>query len=358
MLDGIRIIEIEGLGPGPFAGMMLADLGAEVIVVQRETAPAGTAVDHSLLDRGKKSVILDLKDTKDRESLIALVATADALIEGFRPGVMERLGLGPEQFKEDHPRLVYGRLTGWGQSGPKSHCAGHDFNYAALSGALWYASEDDEPPFAPPTLVSDIGGGALYLVAGILAALIKAQRSGIGAVVDAAMVDGSAHMMNLLMTARAVGLVGRERGTSILDGSPWSRCYACADGRWLSVQCLEPKFYMEFRSKLGVEEDSAFDQNPNPEKWPALSAGIAAIIATKTLDEWSGIFEDSDACAAPVLNPEESARHPHIAAREIWVDVDGQLQARAAPRFDGQTPGEPLSPPRRGEHTEEILGNL
>ncbi|MDH3532047.1 MAG: CoA transferase, partial [Gammaproteobacteria bacterium] len=222
MLEGIRIVEVEGLGPGPFAAMMLADLGAEVIVVHRKDSPAPGAPQRSLIDRGKKSIVLNLKDADDVVVLKQLIATADGLIEGFRPGVMERLGLGPHEFRENHPRLVYGRLTGWGQAGPKAQDAGHDLNYIALSGALWYASQTQDPPFVPPTVVGDIGGGAMYLVAGMLAGLLRAQRSGKGTVVDAAIVDGSAHTMNLLMAAHSANLLQADRGKGVLDGSPWS----------------------------------------------------------------------------------------------------------------------------------------
>lgn len=358
MLQGIRIVEIEGLGPGPFAGMLLADLGADVIVIHRNVPPASTGDDRSLLDRGKKSVVLDLKDDKDRDRLKALVATADALIEGFRPGVMERLGLGPDDLMPGNPRLVYGRVTGWGQQGPQAALAGHDFNYTALSGALWYGSEAGNAPFAPPTLIGDIGGGALYLVVGMLAAILEALRSGRGSVVDAAMVDGSAHMLNLLMAAHSAGLMQPGRGRSVLDGAPWSRCYRCADDEWLSVQCLEPQFYTEFLVRLGVADDADFAQDFDPQSWPALEDRLAATIATKTLGEWSSVFAGSDACVAPVLKPEDAARHPHMAARGTWIDIDGQLQARAAPRFDGRQPADPAPPPTRGEHTDEILGTL
>ena len=251
MLEGIRIIEVEGLGPAPFAGMMLADLGAEVIVVHRERPPMSGAPERSIIDRGKKSIALDLKDTADTDIVKALIDTADGLIEGFRPGVMERLGLGPDVLRKNNPRLVYGRLTGWGQDGPMAMQAGHDLNYIGLSGLLWYASRPGEPPFTPPTVAGDVGGGAMYLVAGLLAGLLRAARTGQGTVVDAAIVDGSAHMMNLLMTARAAGMLDAERGRSVLDGAPWSRCYQCADGGWLSVQCLEPRFYAVFLEKLG-----------------------------------------------------------------------------------------------------------
>ena len=358
MLEGIRIIEIEGLGPAPFAGMLLADLGAEVIVVHRKEPPVAGAPDSSIIDRGKKSIVLDLKDDADITTLKQLIKTADGLIEAFRPGVMERLGLGPDDILEHQPRLVYGRLTGWGQDGPKASNAGHDLNYIGLSGALWYASQAGDPPFPPPTLVGDIGGGAMYLVAGMLAGLLRAQRTGQGTVVDAAIVDGSAHTMNLLMTAQSAGMLGRNRGTGILDGAPWSRCYQCADGGWLAVQCLEPQFFAEFCEKLGVSDDDTVQQNPDPNTWPPITDRLATIVAGKTQAEWSAVFEDSDACVAPVLAPSQAAEDAHIAARGIWVETNGQLQARAAPRFDGKPPGNPPAAPKRGEHAEEILQSL
>ncbi len=358
MLDGFRIVEIEGLGPCPFAGMLLADLGADVIVVHRAQAPVGGDLEPSLIDRGKRSIVLDLKTPRDVAIARQLAQSADGLIEGFRPGVMERLGMGPEELHRDNPRLVYGRITGWGQDGPRSALAGHDLNYIGLAGALRYASMPDDPPFTPPTLVGDIGGGAMYLVAGMLAGLLRAERTGKGTVVDAAIVDGSAHMMNLLMAARSAGMWAVPRGASVLDGSPWSRCYETADGGWLSVQCLEPQFYAEFVDKLGVAGDADFAQTPKPDAWPGLAGRIANIVASKPLDEWTTIFAGSDACVAPVLVPDAAARDPHLAARGTWTDVDGRLQASPAPRFDGREPARPQAPPRRGEHTDEILEEL
>lgn len=358
MLEGIRIVEIEGLGPAPFAGMMFADLGAEVIVVHRDAPPVAGAPAGSIIDRGKKSIVLDLKDGADIAVVKKLVASADGLIEGFRPGVMERLGLGPEEMHDENPKLVYGRLTGWGQQGPKASDAGHDLNFIGLSGALWYASQAGDPPFAPPTLVGDIGGGAMYLVAGMLAGLLRSKQTGQGTVVDAAIVDGSAHMMNLLMTAQSVGMIGSERGGGILDGSPWSRCYECSDGGWLAVQCLEPQFFAEFCEKLGVGEDYEINQHPDPGTWPTIARSIADIIASRTLEEWSAVFADGDACVAAVLSPSQAAAHPHIAARGSWVEIDSQLQARAAPRFDREQPPNPAAVPRRGQHTAEILAGL
>ncbi len=358
MLDGVRIIEIEGLGPGPFAGLMLADLGADVIVVHRKTPPLSQGTGPSLIDRGKRSIVLDLKQEDGVATLRKLAATADGLIEGFRPDVMERLGVGPDALHEHNPRLVYGRITGWGQSGPRSGLAGHDLNYIGLSGALHYASLPGTPPFTPPTLVGDIGGGAMYLVAGMLAGLLRAARTGEGTVVDAAIVDGSAHMMNLLMAARSTGIFDVDRGSSILDGAPWSRCYATADGGWLAVQCIEPQFYAEFLDKLGGADDPGLAQTPDRAAWPAMAERFADIIATKDLAEWNVVFADSDACVAPVLDPVVAARDPHLAARGTWVEVDGRLQARAAPRFDGREPDVPGAPPDRGQHTEDILAEL
>lgn len=358
MLDGIRIIEIEGLGPAPFAGMLLADLGAEVIVVHRPEPPTPGAPQRSLLDRGKKSIVLDLKNEQHIEVVRKLAGTADGLIEGFRPGVMERLGLGPEELRATNPRLVYGRLTGWGQDGPQAFTAGHDLNFIALSGALWYASQPQDPPYTPPTMVGDIGGGALYLVVGMLAGLIKAKDTGAGSVVDAAIVDGSAHMMNLIMAAQSAGVAGNRRGASVLDGSPWSRCYRTSDGGWLSVQCLEPQFYEKFLDKLGVAGEPSFAQTLDPGRWESLADRIGAIIAGKPLREWAGIFEGSDACVAPVLSPPQSAAHPHLAARGTWMEIAGQQQARPAPRFDGRQPDAPGAAPQRGEHTAEILAGL
>lgn len=357
MLSGIRIVELEGLGPAPFASMMLADLGAEVIVVHRQQPAAPGGAKPSLLDRGKKSIVLDLKSESDLEVIKRLAASADGLIEGFRPGVMERLGIGPDVLMAKNPRLVFGRLTGWGQDGPQAAYAGHDLNFIATSGALWYASQAADQPLTPPTLVGDIGGGALYLVVGMLAALLRAQGTGKGAVIDAAIVDGSAHAMNLMMAAQSAAMLSAERGTSVLDGSPWSRCYSTQDGAWLSVQCLEPQFFEIFLEKLGID-DVGPDQRFDAANWSELEERIAEIIASKTMGDWSEIFADCDACVAPVLSPREAASQSHMASRKTWIEIDGQLQARSAPRFDGQTPADPKAAPTRGEHTAEILASL
>jgi len=330
MLEGLRIIEFQGLGPGPFAGKWFTDHGAEVTLIARTGGDAlpGMAGD-SLLDRAKQRLTLDLKQDSDREAALELISDADGLIEGFRPGVMERLGLGPEICHARNPRLVYGRMTGWGQDGPLAQNAGHDLTYIARSGALWYAGQPREPPFPPPTLVGDIGGGAMYLVSGMLAGFWRAAREGRGCVVDAAIVDGSAHMMALLASIRLQGGFVTERGASLLDGPHWSRCYRCADGGFIAVQALEPKFYARFLDLLGLSEDPEFARQFDPRLWPSLTGRLSRLFAQHPRDHWSAIFDGTDACVAPVLSPEEAAQDPHIRARGIWA-----AEAPApAPRF-------------------------
>ncbi|TMV10310.1 CoA transferase [Ruegeria sediminis] len=358
MLNGIRIIEIEGLGPGPFAAMLLADLGADVITVHRKGGAVTPGMpERSLLDRGKRSIALDLKDGGDLDTVKRLIATADGLIEGFRPGVMEKLGLGPDACHALNPKLVYGRMTGWGQTGPLAHAAGHDLNYISLSGALWYGSAPSDAPQTPATLVGDIGGGAMYLVAGILAGLISASATGRGTVVDAAIYDGSAHMMNLLMSLRQTGNLSEARGHSLLDGPHWSRTYACADSGHITVQCLEPKFYAVFLDRLGLSDDPAFQRQYDPKLWPDLTRRLAKIFSEHPRDHWTALFLGTDACVAPVLSPEEARAHEMNAARRTWREIDGTLQAAAAPRFSNAE-WQPKPSPARGEHTEEILAEL
>jgi len=357
MLEGVRIIEIEGIGPGPFAAMWLADMGADVICIQRPEGPSLPGMNGpNLLDRGKRTIALDMKSADDLAVVKGLIAGADGLIEGMRPGVMERLGLGPDVCHGLRPSLVYGRMTGWGQTGPRAREAGHDLNYIALSGALWYASPPGQPPQTPPTLVGDIGGGAMYLVAGMLAGLLRAGRTGQGTVVDAAIVDGSAHMMALVASMLPSGMFRMERGESLLDGAHWSRSYRCADGGWLSVQCLEPKFYAAFLRLLGLEGDADFARQYDRALWPALAGRLEAIFAAQPRDHWAALFAGSDACVAPVLSPDEAARDPHIATRGAWVTGD-ILQPAPAPRFDGRA----VSPPEipvRDQHRAEILAML
>jgi alpha-methylacyl-CoA racemase len=359
MLEGVRILEVEGLGPGPFAAMLLADLGAEVIVVHRKGGAVTPGMpDRPLIDRGKRSIELDLKNPSDAETFMELVASADGLIEGFRPGVMEKLGLGPEPCLAVNPRLVYGRITGWGQKGPLSHAAGHDLNYVAMSGAAWYSAAPGQPPFPPPTLVGDIGGGAMYLAVGLLAGILNSRTSGKGTVVDAAIYDGSAHMMNLVMTTRQTGLWAMARGQSLLDGPHWSRCYRTSDGGYMSVQCLEPKFYNEFLEHLGLSDDADFCRQHDRSLWPALTDRLSAVFATRSRAEWTEEFLGTDACVAPVLNPEEAMNQPINEARATWHEVDGVLQSAPAPRFADAGSWSPPPSPARGEHSAEILSEL
>lgn len=359
VLKGVRIVEVEGLGPAPFAGMLLADMGAEVIVVHRKGGkPAPGMPERSVLDRGKRSIELNLKDEGDKAVFMKLVARADALIEGFRPGVMERLGLGPEACHAVNSKLVFGRMTGWGQSGPLAHAAGHDLNYIAMSGALWYSSAPQDAPVSPATLVGDVGGGAMYLVSGVLAGILQAKTSGQGTVVDAAIYDGSAHMMNLLMALRQSGGMPEERGKGLLDGPHWSRTYMCACGGYMSVQSLEPQFYAEFLRILGLEGDVDFQRQYDKALWPSLTVRLAEVFKTRSREDWAEAFLGTDACVAPVLSPDEAARHEMNTARGVWREVDGALQAAPAPRFEGQKAWEPQEPPIRGADSEAILDGL
>ncbi|MBO9648106.1 MAG: CoA transferase [Variovorax sp.] len=356
-LAGLRVLEIAGIGPAPFCGMLLADLGAEVVLVDRLQAGAED-LDlgaHSISNRGKRSIAIDLKTPEGVQTVLDLLESCDALIEGMRPGVMERLGLGPDVCLARNPRLVYGRMTGWGQDGPLAHAAGHDINYIGISGALWYSGQPGEAPMAPPSLVGDIGGGAMYLAVGVLAGVMSARATGRGQIVDTAIVDGSAHMMNLLLALKASGRFTSERGRSLLDGPHWYRSYRCADGRFVSVGSLEPRFYRILLDKLGLAGDATCANAHDPELWPQLHARFTEIFATRTRDEWCDLLEGSDACFAGVLDPDEAARHPHMAHREVYSRIGGVLQANPAPRFSG-TPAPQLGAvPRRGEHTDVVL---
>jgi crotonobetainyl-CoA:carnitine CoA-transferase CaiB-like acyl-CoA transferase len=337
--------------------MTLADLGADVIVIHRKGKAGQVTAEASLLDRGKRSIALDLKDPDDIATAKALIARADGLIEGFRPGVMERLGLGPEACHAENPALVYGRMTGWGQDGPRAHTAGHDLNYIATSGALHYASDPGTPPITPATLVGDIGGGALYLVVGMLSGILNARATGQGTVVDAAIVDGSAHMMGLLMAIRQSGQMVDRRGQSLLDGPHWSRSYACADGGYISVQCLEPQFYALFLDKLGLSDDPEFQRQHDKALWTKLTARLEDVFAGEPRSHWTALFEGSDACVAPVLSPGEAASDPHMTARGVWEKANDTLQPAPAPRFDGTAA--PINAPcKRGEHSAEIRSEL
>lgn len=359
MLKGVRVIEVEGIGPAPFAGMLLADLGADVIVVHRQAADTTNGnAEKPILDRGKRSIVLNLKDAKDVAVFKQLADSADALIEGFRPGVMEKLGLGPDTCMASNERLVYGRMTGWGQSGPMCTKAGHDLNYAGMSGAAWYSSTEGQLPFLPSTLVGDIGGGALYLVVGVLSGILSAKNTGKGTVVDAAIIDGSAHMMNLLMSL--LQNTGREAnfGNALLKGAHFSRCYRTRDDAYVSVQCLEPNFYAVFLDKLGLSDRSEFQTQYDQSTWPELSLQLEALFAKKNRDEWMELFADSDACVAPILSPAEANQHPLNQQRGNWFEQDGVLQAAAAPRFSTGGSFVPDRSPLRDEHREEIINEL
>lgn len=357
VLSGVRVIEIAGIGPGPFCGMLLADMGAEVILVER-TGKGGDLLDlgkNAIVNRGKRSVALDLKDPKAIAAVLKLVDSADALIEGMRPGVMERLGLGPDVCLARNPRLVYGRMTGWGQTGPLAQAAGHDLNYIALSGALWYAGEPGRPPLAPPTLVGDLGGGALYLAVGLLAGILHARSTGQGQVIDAAIVDGSANMMNLLLSAHAAGQLPYERGQGLLDGPHWCGSYACADCLFVTVQALEPQFNTLLFAKLGLGEDPEFKNPYDSRLWPGLRERLVALFATQPRQHWLDLLEGSDACFAPVLTPLQAMGHPHMAARGVYAQHNGVLQAAPAPRFSACPAADTAAVPIRGEHGAAVL---
>lgn len=359
ILSGLRVVEISGIGPGPFCAMHLADLGADVVSVGRATPPArGTSGSH-LLNRGKRSVFADLKVAAERDAILELIAHADVLIEGMRPGVMEKLGLGPEACQARNPRLVYGRMTGWGQSGPLASVAGHDNNYLSVSGALFHASPADARPVTPFTVNGDIGGGALYLLVGLLSGVMRARASGRGCVVDAAILDGSAHMLNLLLSVRGSGLIADQRGGSIHDSSPFYETYVCADGAHITIGSIEPQFYALLLDKLDLAKDPDFAGSHQFDKaqWPRRRARLATIFLTRTRAQWQQHFEGSDVCFGAVLSPLEAAQHPHNQARGVYLETDGVLQAAPAPRFDGQAyaPGTMAKP---GEHTEAVMGAL
>jgi alpha-methylacyl-CoA racemase len=335
-LTGLRILEFDGLGPVTYAGMVLADLGAEVVRLSRSAsagAPAFSDVGGEILHRARPAVEVNLKDPADHARVLDLIDGADALIEGFRPGVMERLGLGPEVCASRNARLVYGRITGWGQTGPMADQVGHDINYIALSGALHGLGEPDRPPRPPLNLVGDYGGGAMLLVTGVLAALLEAKSTGRGRIVDAAMTDGSALLTSLFHALGARGLWSEGRGANLLDGgAPFYRCYACADGRFVAVGALEPQFYAALIAGLGLSPDEApqFDTA----NWTRLHARFETLFAARGRDDWAAHFAGTDACVTPVLTLEEAPRHPHNAARATFVDR-GVMQPAPAPRFDG-----------------------
>ncbi len=331
-LTGITVIEIEGLGPAPFCGQFLQELGAKVTLVKRPSKAPAMLVP-PLFERGKEAITLDLKTDEGRTAVKTMIKNADCLIEGMRPGVMEKLGLGPSDVVADNPALIYGRITGWGQDGPLASAAGHDINYAALSGALWYSGQPGQPPLSSPSLLADIGGGALYLTIGILSALLHARATGEGQVIDAAMVDGSAHMMNLLLSLMPFGQLQETRGQSLLDGPHWYNSYTCADGEFITIGALEPQFYALLLDKLGLTDDEDFKAQMKAKSWPDLTGRLDRIFKTKTQAEWCALMEGTDICFAPVLSPMKAAQHPHMIARGVYTEEHGGLRAATAPRF-------------------------
>jgi len=357
-LAGIRVVEFAGLGPAPFCCMLLADMGADILCVDRPDAARGgfpRPPRYDLVRRGRPGAAIDLKHPDGVALARRLVAGADVLVEGFRPGVMERLGLGPEPCLADNPRLVYARMTGWGQDGPLAHAAGHDLNYIALAGVAGAIGPPEGAPVPPLNLVGDYGGGALYLAVGILAALIERARSGRGQVVDAAIVDGTASLATIVFGLRAAGLWQDARGVNTLDGgAPFYRAYETADRRWITVAAIEPQFYAELLDRLGLA-DADLPGQWDRAGWPLLHARFAAAVAAATLAEWQARLEGSDVCYAPVLGLDEAAAHPHNRARGTFLVVDGVTQPAPAPRFS-RTPSAVPAPPRApGADTEAAL---
>lgn len=362
-LHGVRIVELAALGPAPMGAMLLADLGAEVVRIERR-AGAGSRPTADLFDpkidilnRNRRVVSLDLKDPQAIETVLQLVERADALIEGFRPGVTERLGLGPEACLARNPRLVYGRMTGWGQTGPLAPTAGHDLTYVALTGALHAIGEQGRKPVAPLNLVADCGGGAAMLALGVLAALLEARTSGQGQVVDAAMTDGAATMMSMIWTLKNMGQWSQERGTNLLDGGAFFYdTYRCADGKWLAIAPIEPQFYRLMLERTGLTDDPLFLGGQwDQAAWPARQERLAAVIATRTRDEWCAIFDGSDACVAPVLDMDEAVQHPHNRARGTYLDLDGVTHPAPAPRFSRTPPAMPTAPTTQAEDAAAVL---
>ncbi len=357
-LAGLHVLEFEAIGPGPFAGMMLADMGADVLLVDR-SADAGLGLGRErrseVMLRGRRSVTLDLKSAGGVEAALQLADRADALIEGFRPGVMERLGLGPDVLLARNPKLVYGRVTGWGQSGPLAARAGHDINYIALAGVLGAIGRAGQSPVPPLNLVGDFGGGGMLLAFGIACGVIQARASGRGQVVDAAMVDGAGLLATMFAGLRAAGTWQDARGVNVLDsGAPWYDSYRTADGRYVAVGAIEAKFYAELIERLGLDAATLPSQHER-ERWPELRGRLAAAFLAKTRDEWCAVFDGSDACVAPVLDWTEAADHPHLQARQRQVRVDGIEQPAPAPLFS-ETPGSVRrGPPQRGEGGREAL---
>ncbi len=351
-LSGLKIVEFAGIGPGPFCGMLLSDLGADVVRIDRKGGGRSSPAD--VTSRGRRSVALDLKSPDAIEAVLKLLETADGLIEGFRPGVMERLGLGPDVVLKRNPKLAYGRMTGWGQFGPYAKAAGHDMNYIAITGAL-HAIGTDEKPVPPLNLVGDFGGGALYLAFGLLAAVISARQTGQGQVIDCAMSDGAASLMAMFYGFKGAGIWKDERRANMLDGGAhFYDTYQCADGKWISIGSIEPQFYALLLEKTGIT-DPEFQNQMDRASWPSLRAKLADVLKRKTQAEWCAIMDATDICFAPVLTLDEAPKHPHNVERETFVTVEGVVQPAPAPRFS-VTPGVIQGPPPKiGAHNDEAL---
>jgi alpha-methylacyl-CoA racemase len=364
-LQGVKIIEVAGIGPGPFAAMMLSDMGADVVRVDRSANAMGgdpAAPPADIFNRGRRSIALDLKSPGGVEVLLDLVEHADALIEGFRPGVAERLGFGPEVCAARNPKLVFGRMTGWGQEGPYAPTAGHDINYIALAGVLAHLGRAGEKPTPPINLVGDFGGGGMLLAFGVVCALLEAQRSGSGQVVDAAMVDGAAVLMTMMWGFKAMGIWSDERGTNMLDtAAHFYDTYECADGQFVSIGSIEPQFYLQLLEHTGLakvyeERGEELPHQMDKARWPELKQALTDIFLTRTRDEWCQVMEGTDICFAPVLSMEEAAGHPHNVERGTFVEVAGVTQPAPAPRFDRTEAQIQRPPAHTGQHTDEVLG--
>lgn len=355
-LNGVKVLEFAGIGPGPFCCMLLSDMGADVVRVDRKGGRAAFKTD--IPARGRRHIALDLKDANDVAVALAMMEKADVVIEGFRPGVMERLGLGPEEALKRNPKLIYGRMTGWGQTGPLAEAAGHDLNYIAISGALHAMGRKNDAPAPPLNLVGDYGGGSLYLAMGVCAALFEAQRSGQGQVIDAAITDGAASLMSVIYGLRASGIWTDERDNNLLDGGAhFYDVYETSDGKFVSIGSLEPQFYALLLEKAGLKDDPAFAMQMNKPEWPAMSEKLAGVIKTKTRDEWTALMEGTDVCFAPVLSMAEAPDHPHNVARQTFVEVGGLKQPAPAPRFS-RTPGAVQHPPGgNGDEPQKILAD-
>ena len=355
-LTGIKIIEFAGIGPGPFCGMMLADHGAEVIRIER---PGGMRLPHDPLARNRRSICLDMKNPQAIAIARDLCRSADAMIEGYRPGVMERLGLGPDVLLSDNPALVYGRMTGWGQHGPYAPAAGHDINYIALSGVLHTIGRAGEKPVPPVNYVGDFGGGGMMLAYGMVSAILAVKMGGKGQVIDCAMTDGSALLSAMTWGFRALGVWQDQAGVNRLDGgAPYYDTYVCADGKYVSIGSIEPQFYALLRQKTGLDADADFDAQDDAARWPLLKQKLTALFASQPRDHWCALMEGSDVCFAPVLSLAEAPQHPHNVARQTFIEVDGTIMPAPAPRYSGTPNAHPSGAGPKGADGDAILGDI